>query len=295
MIVEIRDEVISLSGALRKNHWQTLESAIRIRLRQHPTGIVIDCAGIDAITPEGAQTFAQALEHFEERVPDARLVIAEVPAHVMLVLRRIPELGSRLPTADTVEAARRSLGFAPTPVGVGAHGAMEIVVALLGTPADEHAVALACRLAVANRPEENRDPGAAAGAPPRAPRIHLAYPLQVPRDRPLLSPLAEEEASAVRTLKRFEEYVRRQRLVPLARLERTRDTAGRLVRLARDLRAAYVVLSVIREPAPELQDVIERIVAAAPCEVLVNRLSDDATFSPTPEPPEPPQPTPEGH
>ena len=90
-----------------------------------------------------------------------------------------------------------------------------------------------------------------------------------------------------RTLKRFEESVRRLRLLPLARLERTRDTADRLVRIARDLRAAYVVLSVMQEPPPELQDVIERIVAAAPCEVLVNRLSVDAAFS-EPETPQTP-------
>jgi hypothetical protein len=277
MIVEIRDEVVSLSGTLRQNHWQTLESAILIRLRQHPSGIVLDCSRLDSITEEGARTFAEALDHFEGRVPPARLVFAAIPPAVLKVLRRVPDLGSRLPVAETVEAARVSLGLSPVPPSrAGAGG--DVVIGLLGTRADEHAVALGLRLASTSRPEEPRD--GISGAPPR---VHLAYLLAVPRDRPLLSAMGAEEEAAIRNLRRFEEAARRRRLTPLARLERTRNPADRLVGIGRDFRASCIVLSVEQSAPLETLDLVERVVNTATCDVLVNRLSANATFTAEPE------------
>jgi anti-anti-sigma regulatory factor len=119
MIVEIRDEVIALSGKLERNHWRTLESAVNVRLRHHPAGIVVDCGGLSALTPEGAKTFREAADHIARS--GARIVVANVPVAIMRVLRQIPNLGSQLPLAASVADARASLGL-PAP-DQASHGA----------------------------------------------------------------------------------------------------------------------------------------------------------------------------
>ena len=262
MIVEIRDEVVALSGALRRNHWPTLRSAVNVRLRHHPAGIVVDCGGLEALTPEGASTFRDAARHIV--ASGARIVVANVPEHALRVLRQVPNLGSQLPLASTVAEARASLGLAAAPrAGVPSDPAPaesgDIVVGLLGTGADPHAVAIGCRL------------GSGAAAAQR--RVHLCYLLVVPRNVPLLSALGPEEEEARRVLERMEGAVRAAgRCVPVPRVERTRSPAARLVEVASEVRAAALVLALPPEPSEELEAIAAAVLGRADRPVIVNRL-----------------------
>lgn len=262
MIIEIRDEVVALSGVLRRNHWRTLESAVNLRLKHHPAGIVVDCGGLIALTPEGAETFREAAAHVAQAgaSQSARMVVANVPPDVMRVLRGIPNLGSQLPIAASVEDARASLGLTRTPAaGTGqdaAAGMPGVVVAgLLGTSADPHAVAVACRLA-----KEHSS------------AVHLAYLLVVPRHMPLLSALGEEEARARQTLDGLESGVRAAGLVPVPRVERTRDPASRLMEVAAETNAEAITLALPPAPDADLLAIADATLTRALCHVLVNRL-----------------------
>lgn len=281
MVIEIRDEVVALSGVLRRNHWRTLESAVNVRLRHHPAGIVVDCSGLEAITPEGAQTFRDAAAHIAGSAaagdgatngtgaaagaPKARIVLAGVPSPIMRVLRQVPNLGSQLPVAASVADARASLGLSRTPRVRAAGGSpragdggatASVVAGLLGTPADPHAVAIAGQVA------------RASGA-----SVYLVYLLVVPRHVPLLSALGEEEAAARQVLDSLENAARAQGLSVVPRVERTRDPAGRLVEVAAELGAEAITLALPPDPDPDLIAVAKETLARARCDVLVDRLA----------------------
>jgi hypothetical protein len=278
MIIEVHDEVVALSGALRRNHFTALESAVNLRLRAHPEGIVLDCGGITAITPQGAETIRDVAAHLSAEYGGARLVLAAVPAHVLRVLRHVPNLGSQTPIAETVADARRSLGLsAPAAPGLSARAAAiaegrgEVLVGLFGSSSDPHAVAVGCRIAAkaARIADGGRDGSGAA--PSARPRVHLIYLLTVPRDRPLLAAVGEEDGAAAE-LARLAEAVRAAGHVPVTRLERTRSAASRLVALTGDLRAGVVVLALSGDAAAEEVATVEAVIAQARCDVLVDRL-----------------------
>ncbi len=259
MIVEIRDEVVALSGMLRRNHWPTLESAVNVRLKHHPAGIVVDCSGLIGLTLEGADTFRNAASHIARG--GARIVLANVPPDVMAVIRQVPNLRSQLPIAETVAAARASLGL-ETRVRTGAAGdsTHDVVAGLLGTEADPHAVAVACRL-----------------GQPLTSRVYLTYVLVVPRNMPLLSALGPEEEKAQSTLERLDGAVRLARLQPVPRVERTRDPATRLIEVAGETRAESIVLALPPGCPEDLVALAQALLARAPCDVVINRLSAPET------------------
>ena len=278
MVVEIRDEVVALSGSLRRNQWRTLESAVNVRLKYHPAGIVVDCSGLVSVTPEGAQTFRDAAGHVAGSSGGrARMVIASVPSEVMRVLRQIPNLGSQLPIAASVEEARASLGLAaPGRPGASSDGAAEashaVVAGLLGTSADPHAVAAACRLA--------RSSGGGNLATPAI--VHLAYLLVVPRHVPLLSALGEEEATARQTLESLEAGVRAARLAVVPRVERTRDAAARLIEVAAEVRAGAIALALPPDASEELNALAEATLgrARSGCDVVILCLPPSSAAAP---------------
>src|SRR5436853_3309421 len=107
VIVESYEDVIVLSGALRSNFWETLHTAISLTLKRHPSGVIIDCSGLVEATPEGAETFRDAMEFIHQH--DARVIVAAVPPNILQVLRTVPDVRSQLAVADSVEAARHSL------------------------------------------------------------------------------------------------------------------------------------------------------------------------------------------
>lgn len=254
MIVEIRDEVVALSGVLRRNQWRTLESAVKVRLKHHPAGIVVDCGGLESITAEGAETFRDAAAHIA--ASNARIVVARVPPEVMKVLRKVPSLGSQLPLAATVAEARASLGLEnPTRQRRAGESPSNIVVGLLGNEADVHAVMVACRLGRAMQST-----------------VHLAYLLVVPRNKPLLSPMGDEEEEARRALSGLEGAVRKKGLQAVPRIERTRDPAARLIEVASEVHSETIVLSLPGDCPEEQTTVAETLLARGPCDVVIDRL-----------------------
>jgi nucleotide-binding universal stress UspA family protein len=130
------------------------------------------------------------------------------------------------------------------------------VVGLLGTDADPHAVAVACRL-----------------GQPLVSRVYLTYLLVVPRNMPLLSALGPEEERAQSALERLDGAVRSARLQPIPRVERTRDPATRLIEVAGEARAEAIVLALPPECPEDLTAVAEALLGRAPCDVVINRLS----------------------
>ena len=255
VIIEIRDEIVALSGTLRRNEWRTIEAAVNLRLRKHPRGIVVDCSELKMVTPEGAETFRSVANHLQKT--DARFVVASLSETVAATLRQIPNLFSQMPVADTVADARTSLGMAD----VGLRATKEpttirpVIVGLLGTESDSHAVALGCRLA-----RQNTAP------------VYLVQMLQVPRNMPLLSALGAEEEGARSELMRYETAVRQKNLVPVVRIERTRAAGERLVQVAQEAGAQVIALAVGNNPETSLWETVNTIVRLSPCHVLVNRL-----------------------
>jgi nucleotide-binding universal stress UspA family protein/anti-anti-sigma regulatory factor len=274
MIVEIRDEVVALSGALVRDEWLTLQSAVNVRLKHHPGGIVVDCGGLTALTPEGAETFRRAFRHVG--AGGGRIVVASIPPEIMWVIRRVPDLGSQLPVAATVAEARASLGLGAVPRRHIGDAPGTIVAGLLGTNADGHAVAVACRLAQAAgraAPE-----GASAGSEVL---LYLVYLLLVPRNMPLLSAMGPEEEAARGALEELDTAVRAvSRLRSVGRVERTRDPGKRLVEVAGEVRAETVVLALPSEPTAEIDSVARSVLAQAPCDVVINRLAAPAAAAP---------------
>lgn len=278
MIVEIRDEVVALSGALVRDEWLTLQSAVNVRLKHHPGGIVVDCGGLNALTPEGAETFRRAARHVG--AGGGRIVVANVPPEIMWVIRRTPDLGSQLPIAATVAEARASLGLAAAPRRHIGDAPGTIVAGLLGTNADGHAVAVACRLGQAARISPDN--------PAAESLLYLVYLLLVPRNVPLLSAMGPEEEAARCALEELDGAVRAgSRLRPVGRVERTRDPGKRLAEVASEVRAETVVLALPAEPTAEIDSVARSVLAQAPCDVVIHRLATPAgqaaaaTVSPT--------------
>src|SRR5579862_2793790 len=90
MIIEARDDVLTLSGSLDKNLWPSIESAAWLLLRMHPGGILIDASGLTNITSEGAKTFLDAMAYIERY--KARIVLCQVPDSALEVIKNVPGL-----------------------------------------------------------------------------------------------------------------------------------------------------------------------------------------------------------
>src|SRR2546423_4813681 len=227
MIVESYEDVISLSGALRSNFWDTLHTAISLTLKRHPAGVIIDCSGLSEITPVGAQTFRDVLEFIHNH--DARVIVAAVPPKVLEVLRAAPEVRSRLAIADSVEEARRSLDLMTGDQGKqrgkrAAEIENKFVVCLTGEELDAEGLRLAVQLGEA-----------------RSAELHLVYIVLVPRDLPLTAPLPREEGLASAAMDKAKTILDRAiRYVP--HVERGRDVASALQEFIEGLRGSLLVL-----------------------------------------------------
>lgn len=250
MIVEVRDDTLALSGQLRRNYWQTLAPSARVLLQRHPEGLILDCSGVSYLSHEGTET----LRHAEAFVSEhgGQLVVAELQAEVARTLRSIPNLGSRLALAESVSQARTTLGMKPsTPQET----VIRCAVALLGTEADDHAISLAARLTEAQG------------------TVFLLFPLQVPRDRSLLSSLGAEEEEARTRLEHFGEMLRAQHIHVIARVERTRDRARRVVDVLEEFPAQRLVVAVKQEVDEGTLRTARQIAHQASCPTLFLHLN----------------------
>lgn len=269
IIIEAREDVVRLEGALDKNLWPTIQAAANLLLRHHTQGIIIDGSALTGCSPEGAQTFRDAMDYIERY--RARIVVSGLPENVMQVARTVPGVRSRLPITTTLDEARASLRLARSGAGQagGPHGRAltDVLVPLLRGDTPETATMLACRLA--------RSAGQKA-------QIHLAYIFEVPRQLPLSAPLPEEEAEAERLLDAAEKWVRREGLSPVRHVARARDVGDEVMHQAEQVHATILVLSCGAggEPCEEFMVRVARpVLEHAPCEVILNKL-------PTPQTPD---------
>lgn len=259
MIIEAREDVVRLEGALDKNLWPTIQAAANLLLRQHMQGIIIDASGLVRCSAEGALTFRDAMDYIERY--RARIVVSAIPPEVMETLRAVPGVRSRLPIAETIEDARKSLmlGGSRGRTQAGRRELQDIIVPLIGDQAPVTATALACRLAKSDGLK---------------PRIHLIYVLEVPRVLTLTAPLPEEEAVASRVMEGAEAIVKREGLTAVTYVTRTRDAGDELVQQAKQVSANIIVLAYT--PTGADGDIMERVaktlLGRAPCEVILNKM-----------------------
>lgn len=253
MIVEAREDTVRLYGNLQENQWLTIKAVTNLLLRDHPNGIVIDCSHLDAVNPQGAETFMDAIHYIE--AADARIVMASLPDPVLETLREVPGLRSRLPVAATVDEARRSLQVGGRTDVSDAVAGTGILVPLLHPATAEHAVSTACRLGREGRAD-----------------IHIAYLLPVPRTMALNSPMPEEEAQAERLLTACEAVVKRYGLPHYRHILRVRDRSEGVLQLVESLEIQMLVLSQAPDPEEALDDATEAILRRAPCEVILDQM-----------------------
>ena len=262
MIIEAREDVVRLEGALDKNLWPTIQAAANLLLRHHMEGIIVDGGGLTGCSPEGAKTFRDAMDYIERY--RARIVVCDLPDSVMEVVKAVPGVRSRLPIADTLEEARASLrlaGLGPSRAVAGSRLPLEILVPLLSGENPAAATGLACRLA------------SAEGATRKA-RLHLAYMLEIPRHLPLTAPLPEEESAAGQALETAVKSVRCVGVAAEPRVIRTRDLGEEIVAQAAALSASLIVLGYqpAEDPAEtRLAKVVRLVLDRAPCEVILNK------------------------
>lgn len=252
MIVESYDDVIVLTGALRSNFWSTIHTAISLTLKRHPTGVIIDCSGITEITPDGADTFRDAIEYVEEHDP-ARIVVAAVPQNVLDVLRTVPEVKSQLPIAKTVEDARRSLDLLVEEGGELKKRKKDsdvrsydrtIVAVLSGDDSDEELMFVTDEL-LSTMPA----------------KVVLLYPIIVPRNLPLQAPMPNEESKAVKSIETAKAHLVRTKTAHEVRVEHGRDYPSLIHEVTEEVDAARVIFAFSRR-SPEKMDEGLRLIGA---------------------------------
>lgn len=104
MVIETRDNIVFLSGSLIANQWPTVKTAIHLLLKSAKQGIIIDCAELQMISAEGADTFVDALREIEAK--GLPIVVARMPESLQARLEGLAHGRSDAYTAETVEAAR---------------------------------------------------------------------------------------------------------------------------------------------------------------------------------------------
>ena len=175
MIIETRGDVVHLSGSLHKNQWMSIRAAANLLLHDHPQGIIVDCAGLENISEDGARTFLEAMRDIESA--RARIIVASLPQNVLTVIKTVPGVRSQLPIAASVEAARASLKVQrrapdPAPHADATRSGQVILVPLMAEVDLTYGADLAARLARVAKAE-----------------VRLVYLLEVTRTLPLNAPL----------------------------------------------------------------------------------------------------------
>jgi len=256
MIIEAREDVVTLSGKLEKNLWPTIQAAANLLLRQHTQGIIVDGSGLTDCSPEGAKTFRDAMDFIERY--RARIVVCRLPDTVMEVIRSVPGVRSRLPMTDSVDEARASLKLARSQAAPKVALLCDVLVPLLGAVAADAPAALACRLARADSPKAN---------------VHLLYILEIPRHLPLTAPLPEEEALAAEALAVAERRVRQEGMNAHPTVTRARDASEEILRQAEQLKANMIVFAYAPDARNEghAEATIRAVLERASCEVILNK------------------------
>ncbi|MBC8140676.1 MAG: hypothetical protein H7Y38_04465, partial [Armatimonadetes bacterium] len=267
MIIEVRDEVITLSGVLTKNIASVLAPVLRRQLVGHPSGIVLSLAAVTQANADGVATVRDAAAYLRQIAPGARLIVAGakpsvakfLPSGASLVTTLAEARGQLLPVPP--DSDPETVLAVPPP-----RSENRVLVGVFGMATDEHAVAVACRLAgsVAADP--------ATGEPVAT--MHLTHMLTVPRDRELDGRDHALLETATKRLHQFARAVQENACVAsiTVQVERTRDPGSRLTDLSYDLGATFLVLAFGANASAEDVELARYVVEHAPCEVIANRV-----------------------
>jgi len=272
MIIEARDDKVTLSGSMRKNLWSSIQAVAHLLLRQHPNGILIDASGITECTTDGAKTFLEAIEYIERY--RARIVLCEVPEAVMTVLRSVPGVRSQVPISETCEAARASLDVASLmrhnerhhgkPLAESGKPRLILAPILPDVTSVREALGLADAL---GRPLPGQRTIKVAPA-----QIQIVFIIVVPRALPINAPMLEAEAWARGLIAETEALADGSQIEIKAEIARTRDIADEIAAYAIRLEAAKIVLVVPKELySGGSSGLVRSVLTKAPCEVVLKR------------------------
>lgn len=249
MIIEARDDTITLRGEVKSNIWPAIQAAAALLLENHPTGIILDGSGLTKITAKGAETFADAFEFIAAQ--NARIMVVGLTDEMLEIGKTVPGVRSQLPIAATVEEARSSLELGELTPQRG-KARVAAVVPILGNW--RRAVYFADKLAIGEHCE-----------------VHLVDLIRVPRTLPIGSPLHERETAGQERLEQAQGLVRKTGLKSFTHVERVRTEVG-LEEFAQRLNADLSVVSIDRagkdEPCMEEAEAL-LLQEAAPFEVSI--------------------------
>lgn len=228
MIVESTEDIVRLSGAIRQNFWEAVQTAIALTLQRHPSGVIIDCSQITEITEEGAETFQSAIDFVFEH-EDARIIFVGVPESVQEVMRHVPQVRSQMVVLDTVEEARKTLDLLATDDKRTDRKAYnrQILTVLCPNAFDQHVLDVTIELLSDHRA-----------------KVVLLMPLLVPRELPLQAPMPEEEERALCFADKAKAVLTKKNFPYEIRLERSRDLPSLVSEVAEEINAAHVIVSV---------------------------------------------------
>jgi len=221
MIIEAREDTITLRGAIKTDIWPAIQAAAALLLENHPTGIIIDCSAITQFTSPGARTFANALRYIHAH--NVRILLAGMSPELIEIAKSVPEVRSQLPIAATVEEARSSLQLEELAPKRG-KALMAGVVPMLGDW--RTALRHASRLALGENCE-----------------IHLVDLIKVPRTVALDTPQPEREIQGQSRLEEAKRMAQKFGLKSFVHVERVRSDAGGLADFVRQLSADFAVVS----------------------------------------------------
>ncbi len=107
MIIEAREDTITLRGDIKSNIWAAIQAAAALLLENHPTGIIIDASGVEKCNAKGAETFTDAFKYI--RSHNARIVVSGLSQDIIELGKEVDGVRSQLPLANSVDEARASL------------------------------------------------------------------------------------------------------------------------------------------------------------------------------------------
>ncbi|MGC8863997.1 MAG: STAS domain-containing protein [Armatimonadota bacterium] len=222
MIIEAREDTITLRGEIKSNIWPAIQAAAALLLENHPAGIIIDCSGITNITSKGAETFADAIKYIISH--NARIIVAELSEELLEIGKAVPAVRAQLPVAATVEQARRALSLVEVTPQRG-KARVAGVAPILGNW--RRAVYFADKLAIGENCE-----------------IHLVDLIRVSRTLPLETPMPERESAGQSRIEEARRLVRESGLTCFSHVERVRSESIGLLEFARRLNADFAVVSI---------------------------------------------------
>ncbi len=274
MIIEARDDVVSLSGSLQSNLWPAIRAAANLLLRLHPNGILIDASQITSISEDGARTFMDAMQYIERH--SARIVVCHPPQAVKDVIKHVPGIRSQLPIAETTEEGRISLELASSTrrqvradrIDVDTVRPRLVMLPLTDDPTGlSEAIGLALAMGAIDGEGE---PGKRSMIPPL---LHFLYVIEVPRSMPITAPFTEQENAAREALDRAIKLADSAGASSQTGVSRSRDIGEEIAEQAAKMAVEIIFLTMPSRGGGAARDrfepIIDTVLQKARCEVVV--------------------------